>query len=62
MPKALPQGGGYGMMRAEPDGGMQMKRMKLGRSGIEVSAVALGTWGLGGGSVWSDHDSTVEQA
>ena len=39
-----------------------MKRMKLGRSGIEVSAVALGTWGLGGGSVWSDRDSTVEQA
>ena len=43
------------MMRAEPDGGMHMKRMKLGRSGIEVSAVALGTWGLGGGSVWSDR-------
>ncbi len=39
-----------------------MKTMKLGRSGIDVSVVALGTWGLGGGSVWSDRDSTVEEA
>ena len=39
-----------------------MKRMELGRSGIEVSTIALGTWGLGGGSVWSDHDSTVQEA
>ena len=39
-----------------------MKTMKLGRSDIDVSVVALGTWGLGGGSVWSDRDSTVAQA
>lgn len=39
-----------------------MKTMKLGRSDIDVSVVALGTWGLGGGSVWSDRDSTVEEA
>ena len=39
-----------------------MKTQKLGRSDIDVSVVALGTWGLGGGSVWSDRDSTVGEA
>ena len=34
-----------------------MKYSKLGRTDIEVSRIALGTWGLGGGSVWSDGDS-----
>ena len=35
---------------------------KLENSDLNVSAVALGTWGLGGGSVWSDKDSTVSEA
>lgn len=35
---------------------------KLGISDLNVSVLALGTWGLGGGSVWSDKDSTVEEA
>ncbi len=39
-----------------------MKYQELGNSGIQVSKVALGTWGLGGGSVWTDKDSTVEEA
>ena len=39
-----------------------MKYQKLGNSGIEVSKISLGTWGLGGGSVWTDHDSTAEDA
>ena len=39
-----------------------MRYQKLGNTGIVVSTVALGTWGLGGGSVWSDHDSTAEEA
>ena len=39
-----------------------MEYFELGGSGIKVSRVALGTWGLGGGSVWSDHDSTVKEA
>ena len=39
-----------------------MKYQKLGKSGIDVSVIALGTWGLGGGSVWSDRDSTVAEA
>ena len=39
-----------------------MQYQKLGNSDLSVSAVALGTWGLGGGSVWSDHDSTVQEA
>ena len=29
-----------------------MKFQKLGNTDIDVSVVALGTWGLGGGSVW----------
>ena len=39
-----------------------MKFQKLGNTDIDVSGVALGTWGLGGGSVWTDGDSTVEDA
>ena len=39
-----------------------MQYRKLGNSDLKVSAVALGTWGLGGGSVWSDHDSTEAEA
>lgn len=37
-----------------------MKYQKLGNSEIEVSKVSLGTWGLGGGSVWTDFNSNVE--
>ncbi len=39
-----------------------MKYQKLGNTDIDVSVVTLGTWGLGGGSVWSDRDSTAEEA
>lgn len=39
-----------------------MKYQKLGNTNIDVSVVSLGTWGLGGGSVWTDKDSTVEEA
>ena len=39
-----------------------MEYFELGGSGIKVSRIALGTWGLGGGSVWSDHDSTAREA
>ena len=39
-----------------------MKYQKLGNSDLNVSVLALGTWGLGGGSVWSDKDSTVSEA
>ena len=34
----------------------------LGNSELKVSKIALGTWGLGGGSVWSDRDSTAAEA
>lgn len=37
-----------------------MRYQKLGNTDIDVSVIALGTWGLGGGSVWTDRDSTVE--
>ena len=36
-----------------------MEYGSLGNSGIKISKIALGTWGLGGGSVWSDGDSDV---
>ena len=39
-----------------------MNYQKLGRSDLNVSVVALGTWALGGGSVWTDRDSTAEEA
>ena len=39
-----------------------MQYQELGKSGIVVSRVALGTWGLGGGSVWTDKDSTAQEA
>lgn len=39
-----------------------MEYRRLGNSNLKVSAIALGTWGLGGGSVWSDHDSTEAEA
>ena len=39
-----------------------MKYQRLGNSDLNVSVVALGTWGLGGGSVWSDRDSTADEA
>lgn len=39
-----------------------MQYKKLGNSELIVSQIALGTWGLGGGSVWSDKDSTAAEA
>ena len=37
-----------------------MEYKELGRSGIKVSQLALGTWALGGGGVWSDRESDEE--
>ena len=39
-----------------------MQYKQLGNSELKVSQIALGTWGLGGGSVWSDRDSTAAEA
>ena len=34
-----------------------MKTMKLGKTGIDISRIGLGTWSIGGGSAWGgDHD------
>ncbi len=38
-----------------------MKYQQLGKSGLKVSQVAFGGWGLGGGSVWSDMSPQVKQ-
>lgn len=39
-----------------------MKYQKLGNTDIDVSKVSLGTWGLGGGSVWTDYSSSLHDA
>lgn len=36
-----------------------MRKMKIGKSSIEASVIALGTWAVGGGSWWGDGDDTV---
>ena len=33
-----------------------MKYRTLGNTDLNASIIALGTWGLGGGSVWGDTD------
>ncbi len=33
-----------------------MKKTKLGNSGIEVSPIMMGCWGIGGGYTWGDQD------
>ena len=34
-----------------------MKTMKLGKTGMDISRIGLGTWSIGGGSAWGgDHD------
>ncbi|MBQ1679254.1 MAG: aldo/keto reductase [Oscillospiraceae bacterium] len=38
-----------------------MNHQRLGNSELKVSVIALGTWGLGGGSVWSDRDSSAAE-
>ena len=38
-----------------------MRYQKLGNTDIDVSVVSLGCWALGGGSVWTDKDSTVAE-
>ncbi len=35
-----------------------MEMMQVGKSGIEVSRLGLGTWAIGGGSWWGDNDDT----
>lgn len=37
-----------------------MNTMKLGKTGIDISRIGLGTWSIGGGSAWGkDHDLQV---
>lgn len=36
-----------------------MRKMKIGKSNMEQSAIALGTWAVGGGTWWGDGDDSV---
>ena len=38
-----------------------MKNIQIGRSGIEVPFVGLGTWAIGGGSWWGDNDDALSE-
>ena len=38
-----------------------MRYQKLGKTDLNASVIAFGTWGLGGGSVWSDKTVDVRQ-
>ena len=37
-----------------------MKYQKLGKTDLNASVVSFGTWGIGGGSVWSDKNVSVK--
>lgn len=38
-----------------------MKYQKLGKTDLEASVVSFGTWGIGGGSVWSDKTVSLKE-
>ena len=33
-----------------------MEKRTIGKSGIEVSAMAMGAWAIGGGITWGEND------
>ena len=38
-----------------------MKYQKLGKTDLQASVISFGTWGIGGGSVWSDMSVGVKE-
>ena len=36
-----------------------MENLNIGRSGIEVPFLGMGTWAIGGGSWWGDNDDAL---
>ena len=36
--------------------GKYMKTFQIGKSGIEVPFLGMGTWAIGGGAWWGDND------
>ena len=38
--------------------GKYMKNFQIGKSGIEVPFLGMGTWAIGGGAWWGDNDDS----
>ena len=36
-----------------------MKNFQIGKSGIEVPFLGMGTWAIGGGAWWGDNDDSL---
>ena len=36
-----------------------MKNLQIGKSGIEVPFLGMGTWAIGGGAWWGDNDDSL---
>ena len=39
--------------------GKYMKNFQIGKSGIEVPFLGMGTWAIGGGAWWGDNDDSL---
>ena len=39
--------------------GKYMKNLQIGKSGIEVPFLGMGTWAIGGGAWWGDNDDSL---
>ena len=37
----------------------KMQNITIGKSGIEVPFLGMGTWAIGGGSWWGDNDDAL---
>ena len=39
--------------------GKYMQNINIGKSGIQVPFLGMGTWAIGGGSWWGDNDDSL---
>ena len=40
-------------------GGKYMQNINIGKSGIQVPFLGMGTWAIGGGAWWGDNDDSL---